>query len=98
MAVIALTTEGKKLSKIEGAGPSSYPAGGFDRRVDDLEGVLDVFEAQITGGYVAKGVQSHPNIIHFTVYQQTSTSGALPEVPDGTDLSGETVKGIALGY
>ena len=100
MTVLFVTADGKKCVKYSGSGPSSYPSGGFTVTVSELNMIDDVLEVEITGGYVAKCEESLPkvnNTLTIKVYQQTSVSGALPEVPDGTDLSGQTVKALVLG-
>ena len=70
-------------------GPSSYPTGGFDVVVDELQSV-EFVSVTAEGQYFAKATVSG-NTVKITVYD---TSG---EITNGADLSSVHFKIVAVG-
>lgn len=99
--IVALTLDGKKVSVVTTSGPTSYPSGGFDIVIPDLDKVQAVLFASITGGYKVGGVSFRDNVVRVVVHQYNypaATAGPSVEVPAGTDLSGQTVTLVVIGY
>lgn len=89
-----------KIAVTKVAGPSSYPTGGFSVTIGDLNIVLAVLNVKITGGYRAEHGEPSGNSVPIIVRQYdypATAAGPAPEVPAGTDLSGQTVEVVAIG-
>ena len=99
--VLGVTADGKKIVAASSSGPSSYSSGGFSVRVPALNMVDQVLFAFITGGYKVGGLSISGNsvtvVVHYYTYS-SSSDGPSGEVPNGTDLSAQTVTLVVIGY
>ena len=81
------------------SGPASYAAGGFDVEIGELTEVYNAV-VNISGGYLAEVASISGNKVKVKVYYfdyDATADGPAIEVPDGTDLSGQTVRMWAEG-
>ena len=83
---------------IEVAGPSSYVSGGPTITATGFNKIVAVEMLDITGGYKMSAADAQKNISGNSskapIYQYdyaASSAGPAVEVPDATDLSGETI-------
>jgi hypothetical protein len=98
--VIAKTPEGRKVSVVTVAGPSSYATGGFIVTVGDLSRIDAVLSATISGGYKVRSTSVSGNKVTVAVdyfdYGATDAGPAI-QVPAGTNLSAQTITLITMG-
>ena len=81
------------------SGPTSYTAGGFDVEIGELTEVYNAV-VNISGGYLAEvaGIEGNKVKVKVRYFDYDATAdGPAIEVPDGTDLSGQTVRIWAEG-
>jgi len=100
MAIIGLTADGKKIAFKSVPGPVSYATTGYPVTIDELSRVDCVIYAEVTGGYRIAGTSISGNVvtvlIHYFDYD-AAADGASITVPSGANLSGQTVKIVAVG-
>ena len=102
MAIEVLKHVGEyKEIKITVAGPSSYSAGGPTITATGFNRILAVKSLGITGGYSMSVADANKNIsgnsFKAPIYQYdypSTAAGPAVQVPDATDLSGETIVAI----
>lgn len=101
MAIIGLTADGKKIVSISIAGPSSYNAtAGHAVTIPELNRVDEVLFAMIDGGYRVANATRSGNVVtlfyHYFDYDAVA-DGVSITVPNATDLSGRTIRIVAIG-
>lgn len=94
--------ESIKLATYEAAGPASYDAtNNLVITFSELKGIVAVIASSITGGYKADNISVSGNavtiIVEYFDYDLAGDGTAI-EIPDATDLSGETVRVTVIGY
>ena len=99
MAVIGLTQDGKKIVLYSASGPT-YATGGVTITINELSKVEAVLSAELPGYLVEATPVEGSNRVTVKVYYfdyPATAAGSATEVPDGTDLSGLTLKLIVIG-
>jgi len=90
---------GYKISEISVAGPTSYPAGGFDVVIGNMRNVLNAIPT-ITGGFLAEVASITDNKVKIKVNRfdyPAAAAGPAVEIPAGTNIAAQTVRLIAFG-
>jgi hypothetical protein len=85
-----------KLSLVDMALDSAYPTGGsvgISALIPSMSRVVAMIPIN-SGGYVYSYVPGADTLI---VYRQDGSTGALAQVPNGTNLSGAVVRFLAIG-
>jgi len=100
--VIGIFQDGRKLAKATGAGPGAGVAS-VDIELPDLRVIDQIIYAGITGGYYLDdgALSVSGNRVTVTpkyVDYPAAAAGPAIAVPAATDLSGETITLIVVGY
>jgi len=78
----------------------TYTAGGVSTEITELKVVHDAYVMSVSGGYIGEATDISGRTFKIKIYYfdyDAAADGPAIEIPDGTDVTGMTVKVLVIG-